>query len=326
MSPRPTELPESGFEPALHHARAGRFAEAIDAVERAIERRDPEAVANPAVMALAEVARRAHAAGALPLAEQALDRALALRARYPDLHHLRAQVLMAAGRGRDARKALEKALALQPRFTAARLDLALLDAREGLIGESLDALRQLAKDTRVEDANAFQLGLQRLSRAEWGDAEPLLRRALALSDPELKQGLESYREHLDRGDAAAALACLEDLLPRHAGYPDLHDLVGVAELRLGRGDDALASFARALELHPDFHDARVHLAQALESLGEAVQAAEQVAMVLDVDPAHAGARALESAWAERRQGPRLRRRAVALDRPAEDFEGEERAA
>jgi tetratricopeptide (TPR) repeat protein len=326
MSPRPTELPESGFEPALRHAREGRFAEAIDAVEHGISHRDPEAVANPAVTALAEIGRRAQAAGALALAEQALERAIALRSRYPDLHHLLAQVLMAAGRGREARRALEKALALQPRFTAARLDLALLDAREGLVGESLDALRQLARDTRIEDANAFQQGLQRLSQAEWSDAEPLLRRALALSDPEMRERLEGFRERLESGDPAGALGCLEDLMPRYAAYPDLHDLVGVAELKLGRADDALASFARALELNPDFHDARVHLAQALEALGESVQAGEQVAMVLDRDPAHAGALALEEAWAERRHSHRFRRRDAAATRSGGDGEPEERAA
>ena len=316
MSPRPTELPESGFAPALRLAREGRLDDALDWMERRIGPSD-SSEANAGALALVDIGRIAEGAGDLARAERALLHATRLCPRYPDLHHRLGCLQLARHQRAEARRSLERALQLNPRYAAARLDLALLDAREGLIPESLEALRALARDSRVEDAGAFQQGLQRLSRAEWDDAEPLLRRALSVSDPMLRERLERFRERLAAGQPEMALASLEDVLPRHQGYPDLHDLVGLAEMKLGRWDDALASFARALELHPDFHEARVHLAQALEAVGSQDQAAEQVALVLECDPEHASALALERAWAERRRSDRRARRRLGAMRGRE---------
>jgi tetratricopeptide (TPR) repeat protein len=90
-------------------------------------------------------------------------------------------------------------------------------------------------------------------------------------------------------------------------YADLHHLLGVAELEAGLYDDALASLARALELQPDFHDARVGLARVLEAFGDIAQATEQVGLVLRHEPDHAQALALQERWTRRR------RRGVAAD-------------
>lgn len=311
MSPRPIELPESGFEPAIRIAREGRVAAALEWVEQAIAERDRDSAATPAASALAEVARLAEATGELGVAERALELATSLRPRYPDLHHQLGCVRVARHRRREARRALETAIELNPRYTAARLELALLDAREGLIGEALESLRVLGRDIPLQDPSAFQQGLKRLERAEWEDAEPLLKRALAVSDPGIQDKLERFRAHLEAGEPARAVQALQDLLPRYEGYPDLHYLMGLAELKLSRYDDALASFARALELNPEFHDARVQLAQALECLGETASAADQLALVLEHDPSNHLALDLDAAWSARGAKERRARRADA---------------
>jgi tetratricopeptide (TPR) repeat protein len=310
MSPRPVELPESGFEPALQLAREGRVAEALEWLRQAVGASDRESSATPAAAALAEVARLAEATAELSVAERALELAISLRPRYPDLHHQLGCVRVGRNRRLEARRSLETAIELNPRYTAARLELALLDAREGMIGEALDALRTLGRDMPIQDAGAFQQGLKRLERAEWEDAEPLLKRALAVSDPGIKDKLERFRAHLEDGEPARAVQALQDLLPRHQGYPDLHYLMGLAELKLSRYDDALASFARALELNPEFHDARVQLAQALECLGESASAGEQLAMVLERDPSNHLALDLDAAWSSRGAKDRRARRPV----------------
>jgi predicted Zn-dependent protease len=84
----------------------------------------------------------------------------------------------------------------------------------------------------------------------------------------------------------------------------MHALLGIAELRLGRPDDAIASLARALELQPDFHAARVQFACALHAAGQTHQAAEQLQMVLDAEPGHRDARQILASWS-----PRARSRA-----------------
>ncbi len=315
MSPRPVELPESEFGPALRSAREGRFAEALERVRSALAT-GPEGGATEATAAtaLSEISRLAEGASDLPVAEQAIALAVELKPRFPDLHYQHACVLLARQRRPEARRALEQALRIHPRFTAARLELALLDAREGLISESLESLRGLARDTSVGDADAFQEGLRSIERAEWDEAEPLLRRALDLSDPVLQEKLRRFQAHLEAGETARALPILEELLPRYDGYPDLHYLAGVAELKMGRHDDALASFARALEINPRFLEARVQLARTLDGLGDPERAAEQVARVLEVEPENRGALELRKSWEVRGQRPR--RETAAREAPA----------
>ena len=300
MSPRPVELPEPEFEASLRLARQGRFREALASIERAVaSRSDPEPHSTSAATALAEVARLAVEKHDPATAERALELAVRLRPRYADLHYQRACVLLALQRRAEARRSLEEALRANPRFMAARLEHALLDAREGLIGDALESLRSMARDHPVEDPRSFQQGLQSLERAEWDEADSLLKRALSLSDPEFKRQLERFREYLDRGEAARAAQCLREILPHHQGYPDLHYLLGLAELGLGHFDDALVSLARALELNPDYHEARVQLAHALECLGESAEAGSQIALVLRHDPGNVRALELQKRWSER---------------------------
>ena len=284
---RPVPVPEPEFACALRQARAGRFAEAMAEVERLVgegETGGQRAVA--AAEALAHVACLAEAAGDLAQGERALERALELRPDYPDFHYRRARLLARLQRRPEARRALDRALALNPRYTAARLERALLDAAEGFIGESLEALRALERDSVVERPVDFQQGLESLERADWEEAGALFTRALELGEPAGGDVLERARALLEEGAPERAAEALRALLPEREGWPDVHHLLGSAELRQGHYDDALASLARALELNPDFHAARVQFALALEATGAVAQAGEQAALVLQCDPAH----------------------------------------
>src|SRR6185369_8063146 len=101
-----------------------------------------------------------------------------------------------------------------------------------------------------------------------------------------------------------AARCVREALHDHPGYADLHYLLGIAELDEGHLDDAISALARALELHPDYHAARVQLARALEASGDLVQAEEQVGLVLQADPQHPQALELAERWSRlhRRSG------------------------
>ena len=301
MSPRPLPSENAPFEPALALAREGRLEEALDLLSATLggsPGRGPHRGA--AALAFAEVARLAEAAGDLVGATRAIDEALRLAPTYADLHHQRAGLLIRQLQRPAARKALQQALDINPRYVAARLELALLDAREGLLTESLAALRALEQERRVEEPRAFQRGLKSLARADWEEAGALLKSALRVSDPVVDRALAEYHTLVAQGEHARALHALRDAVTAHPGYPDLHYLLGCSELEAGMTDDAVASLGRALELHPDLHAARVQFARALEALGDLAQAGEQVALVLREDPAHPQALELQERWVRRR--------------------------
>ncbi len=300
MSPRPDDPPPPEFEVPLRLAREGLRDEAVKWIEHAFhERHDGEQAGDAAAGALVRVARLAEEAGDWAGAERAIDTALDLRPRFPDLHFQRGRIMLAVGRRAEARKALDRALELHPGYAAARVERALLDAREGLIGEALAALRALGRECKVEEPRAFERGLAALEEADWGEAGVHLSRALKLSDPALEERLERFRGLIERGEAAGAATLIRETLATHPGYPDLYYLLGTAELKQGHPDDAIASLARALGLHPEFHAARIQLARAFQSLGETPQALELLGQVLEAEPEHAEALELTQRWAAR---------------------------
>ncbi len=301
---RPSPLPESEFGAAVRTARAGRHERAVEQIERTLASGPVSAQRQAAaVEALAYVARLAEAAADPAQAAAALEAALRLRPDYPDLHYRRARLLLELDRPAEARRELERALALNPGYVAARIERALLDASEGFIGEALEALRALGEEAQVDEPGDFAQGLESLERADWEEAGALFNRALSL-DPSREGGpLERAQALLEEGDAAGAAEALHAVLPGRESWPDLHYLLGSAELQRGHFDDALASLARALELNPDFHAARVQFARALEAVGSLAQAGEQVALVLQQDPAHPQALELHERWTSRARRP-----------------------
>jgi tetratricopeptide (TPR) repeat protein len=301
MSPRPTrsQVPDLGEVQRL--ATQGRHEAALRRLDGILGPHPAESNRHAAVSLLRALAREAQAAGDLGGAVLLLDTAARLAPGFADVHFQRAVALAQRQQRTEARRALERALKINPNYLAARIELALLDAREGMLGDALDALRALTDDPRLEEPAAFRQGLARLQQADWNEAGSLLRRALKLADPALDGVFERYHAHMDDGEPAHAAQVVRDVLPRFSGYPDLHFLLGSAELREGHADDAIVSFARALELNPNFHAARLELARSLEAIGQVDQAREQVAHVLEARPDDPLALQMHARWARPRR-------------------------
>lgn len=293
------------------HARArqlvadGRFADAVDCLARGLEAvRGPDEVQRYASV-LGEVAGEAEAAGKLDEAVRALEIATQV-VEWADfwcqLGCLRAQ----RGRRAEARRAFERALAINPRYRRAAVERALLDARDGRLGEALETLRVLAGEGKLAEPHTFQQALERLGRADFEDAAPLLHEALDAGDRWLDAQMRRYQELLLVPDMQGALELLRDATRERPNYPDLYLLLGGHELQLGAHDDALESLARALELNPSFHAARIELARALEAIGQTPQALAQLDLVLGCEPTHAAARQLHDQLTSRRRSSRAR--------------------
>lgn len=305
MDPLPD--PRSALPPehtrALDLARHGELRRAVDELSAALAGTSDAADRESLARTLAQLARLAEqqrdpdaAIAALELASTFVD--------WADLHCHRGQLLAQQGRRADARRALDRALVLNPRYRAAAVERALLDARDGRIAEAMETLRMLARDGDVTEPRAFEQGMEHLGHADFEDAGPLLRRALYASDAWLEERLYAVQAMSERGEHGAALQILREAVTERESYPDLHLLLGVHELRLGHVDDAIESFSLALERNPDFHTARVAFARALEVSGDTQQAIVQLESVLEHDPDHREARTLHQRLAGRRRGVR----------------------
>ncbi|MEO5618130.1 MAG: tetratricopeptide repeat protein [Candidatus Eisenbacteria bacterium] len=304
MSPRRIPEPDAPHGAALARARAGERDAAIADIERAVDAGAGPSQRAAAALALAEVAALAEQGADLAGAERALASALTFRRDFADLQLRHGRVLSRLGASREARAAIERALAREPRYAEARLEHAMLDAREGRVGEALEALRRMSREIPVREPRTFDQGLRDLERANWDAADSLLRRALRVADPDLETALAEARRDLEGNRIPEVVKRVHSLLEKHPAYPDLHALLGAADLRRGHVDDAVSALARALELNPDFLEARALFAQALEAMGAFSAAAEQAALVLECEPGHPAALDIERRWAGRQVGPR----------------------
>jgi len=304
MTPRPLPSPGAPFEPCVALSRAGRHQEAVEDLRRVVAAQPlHREQRGAAVEALVAISRLAQAAGDIVHATLALEEARRLAPTFADVHYRLALARLQGQQRAGARRSLQEALRINPRYVAARVELALLDAREGMLGEALDTLKRLGEELTLEEPRLFRRGLESLEHADWEGAAVQLREALQLDQSGVQSVVDEFHARMERGDRAGAARIVRQALASFPSYADLHHLLGVAELEEGHLDDAVSSLARALELHPDFHMARVHLARALEALGDLAQAEEQVAMVLEADPEHPHATELAERWQRRHRRP-----------------------
>jgi tetratricopeptide (TPR) repeat protein len=81
------------------------------------------------------------------------------------------------------------------------------------------------------------------------------------------------RERLEAGDAHGAVHLLTDVIRSGQAYADAHNLLGLALAMVGRREDALVEFERALGLNPRYVDALLNRAVVLSDLGRDGEAA-----------------------------------------------------
>jgi Flp pilus assembly protein TadD len=157
--------------------------------------------------------------------------AVRLRPQQADAHTNLAAALEALGRAEESASEYAEAVRLTPASGEAHANL----------GRALLALKGRSSDAVTHLREAIRLG------AQPGSTHYLLGNALMELD-RLPEAIGEYQ-----------LALTDD---RMARSPELHNDLGVALVRLGRMDAAIAQFTEALRLDPAFEAAAANLAQA----------------------------------------------------------------
>ncbi len=232
-----------------------------------------------------EIATRRDAAGDPAGAIRALERAIALQPRFADVQLRLGRLCERQDQLHRAREAYQRALEVNPRYFEARLSLArLLMQLEDRTG-ALVQLHEAARSGPEAAANDLRRILHDLPGTDTGS--PTVRPRLVAKIDELLAGpqspvaaaVERARNLLRSGDNVAAIHELKTLLAAHPEFPDLHNLLGIAYDNEEMTDDAIEEFEHALRINAAYHDARLNLGLALVERGRDAEAERQLRAV-----------------------------------------------
>ncbi len=140
-------------------------------------------------------------------------------------------------------------------------------------------------DTPQIDMRAAWL---RLVRAEYPQAEDLLRRAMERSGPGDPACADLARVMLLQGRPDRSIEYLHGLADQHPDFAQCRDLLAWLYAQTGQGDKALAVYRAAVKQRPDDVRARAGLASLLLSQGSVAEAIDQLRQASAAAPQDAG--------------------------------------
>jgi tetratricopeptide (TPR) repeat protein len=154
----------------------------------------------------------------------------------------------------DAQKHFEQALAADPRFGVARLNLGIALLSQQKLEAARAALEQAAQDLPRDPYAWYNLGLV-------------------------------YKDSGEAEKGVAAFQHVTELTPEADG----HYFVGYLQSQMQRYDDAIVSFQKALAAYPYHASAEFGLARAYQRKGDAASAREHLARFQKITTEHLGA-------------------------------------
>ena len=188
----------------------------------------------------------------------------------PVTYNLRAAIDLGRNDEPSARKALEKAISLQPDFYPAVVNLANLDERTG----NIDAARQRYKTLLAKDANnaAGLVGLARFEAQHGAKADvvvPLLTQARKASPTAEQPVVALVDYYLSQNNMRDALATAQQGLAGAPANEAFLDRVGMLQLQNHAFDQALAAYRQLVAAKPDVVEYQVRLGQAMIGANQA---------------------------------------------------------
>ena len=175
-------------------------------------------------------------------------------------------VRLLRGNAVGAIAALEEAIAVQPRFSEARIKLADALADVGRGDEALTAYREAVRMDPIRHALPWNnMAFQYLQVGSTDEATRALQRAVGLDPRFLEARVNLGAILLDGGDLVAATGQFEAALRYGPEFQPALGNLGVVYMRQGRGADARSMFERLLVLNPGDQNALAYLNQLNEN-------------------------------------------------------------
>jgi type IV pilus assembly protein PilF len=206
-------------------------------------------------------------AGRFSDALQAVDQAIALQPQNAVLRNFSGQIYFLAGRDAQAEQALRKALELDPYLTDAHNNLGAVFDRTGRKDEAEKEFRSALTDPAYPTPEKAYLNLGVLYASQGRDEEAVkaIRRAVEVN-PKYYQAHFQLASTLDRlGKIEEAASEYEVAAPEYRANGDYQYRIGFAYFRLRNAEKAREHLARVIELSPGSDNA-VKAAEILKTI------------------------------------------------------------
>ncbi len=281
----------------IYHFYRNEFKQAVDFFTRALkddpgisesDRRTANYFLTQTYMHSAE---RFAAAGDLEGAAREYQRATEISPGFPDIHYNLGRAYEGLDRPDDAIAQYRLAIASNAQYDHARTALAFCLLRAGRDDEAIDAFGAALALRMRRLTEPYEKGLQRLREGMVSEAEEFFREAF-LSAPNKFEGHYRAAISLLRSEQfEKALVELDEAVALGPKYADLHNFRGVALCEVGRVEEGIAAFRRAVQLNADNAVALLNLAFAHLRAGQFKDAENILVEVLEHDPAQSVAQA-----------------------------------
>jgi len=208
----------------------------------------------------------------------------------PAAHNLRGGVYLGKNDLANARKSFEQALAIDPTFMPAATNLALLDMED----KKPDDARKRFQNVLAKDANSVpaMLALADLAAKESKDKEYLewITKAAKADSKAIEPKARLVAYYLNKKENQRALELAHEAQAANADSPQAWELLGQTQTAMGEKDNAIASSIRVTQLAPRLPRGYLNLGMALVRGGRVSDARNAFNKALELNPDYAEAR------------------------------------
>lgn len=284
-------IPRTEFSRALDLFNEGEYGKALKAFDgllvrgRAGEDLDVATVELYACESHVALSREYQAAGDLEAACGEMEHAVELKPNFADLQFTLGDLHMKLDKFGGASDHFARALAINPKYFKAGVNLAQAVYADGDRAKAVEHL-EIAQDHCPTFFKANLSDLMHMIRIN-GDPEEVRQAFHAILEERPSSAQVSREvaiEAIQNGNFAEAIRELKKAIALNPDYPDLHNYLGIAYGNNGMVDDSIEEFEISLKINPYYLKARLNLALTLYDCGRYIETQSHVERVLSVKP------------------------------------------